>query len=85
MTIEQEALAIFAAGLAAFLDQAVARLDEPGPKPVEAAHEEAKPSEAEKPAKKPRKKKAAAESPVAEGPTEARDVTPDVVIDAATP
>jgi hypothetical protein len=38
MTIEQEALAIFAAGLAAFLDQAVARLDEPGPKPVEIPH-----------------------------------------------
>jgi hypothetical protein len=47
-TIEQEATAIFAAELAAFLDEAIARLDALGGGPTTVGEE--------KPAKKPRKK-----------------------------
>jgi hypothetical protein len=48
--LEQEATAIFAAQLAAFLDEAVAKLDALGAGPQDP------PLGAEKPAKKPRKK-----------------------------
>jgi hypothetical protein len=56
MSIEQEATDMFAAELAAFLEEAIAKLDALAPGPPA---EREKHPEPEKPAKKPRKKKAA--------------------------
>jgi hypothetical protein len=57
--IEQEATAIFAAELAAFLDEAIAKLDTLGfaPSQQPKAAEAGQPPQAEKPARKPRKKR----------------------------
>ena len=52
--IEQEALAIFAAELAKFLEEAIARLDALGTRQAVTAET---PPEPEKPARKPRKRK----------------------------
>jgi hypothetical protein len=85
--IEQEATAIFAAELAAFLEDAIAKLDALAPRPSaerEGHPEPEKAPEPEKPAKKPRMRKAAAppveNAPIADAPrVEEPEPQPDPV------
>jgi hypothetical protein len=83
MTIEQEATAIFAAELAAFLEKAIAKIDALVPRTERPPAAEQPP---EKPAKKPRKQKAPVEPPVVAEPTNAQGDAasmPDAVVEAA--
>jgi hypothetical protein len=77
---------VFAGDLATFLEQAIARLDSLGAAPPEqlGRPQAAEQPQAEKLARKSRKKEVPAEGSVGEAPPGGQDAAPDVVAEADT-